>query len=384
VQPARGLPAEIKPASFAKVALDFPPELLPCGLPRAEAGLRPSRVLGDRIKVDDYLAKLRNRYTGFDSFEERTHVYPRPLVFDPTMRLGLAYFSGKRGAFVKYMPIYFRWSSGRPYRFQSHSVLGVVTSPWLPIVEPTFGFQSDVKSHFFTASFVGHLLSLPAGSAAFGDFEKAIMPQGTTPSVDELYNYLMLMGGDYRSFSLSGGVLYSSVRVAFSEGERFEIKADAMSPVARLMWIGPRQRVRVMYFRTRQDRPLGEGWRAFDMGLLDGGPGSNATPSYDLHLDSLRVGVDLDLPMDLSLSADELLTFGTYRQDGLGAMDFVHAYTSLALTAQFSRYVATRGYLNIFHRRYDVTVEPDGPPLILPGKRSRTTYQFGGALEFLF
>jgi len=184
VQAVRSMPAQLQPAAFAKVALDFPPELVLCGLPRSESGLRPSRVLGDRIKVDDYLAKLRDHYSALDSFEERTHVYPRPLVFDPTTRLGLAYFSGKRGTLVKYLPLYFQWSSGRPYRFQSHSAVGVVTSPWLPIVEPTLGFQSDVKSHFFTASFVGHLVSLPAGSAAFQNVESALFPQGTTPAVD--------------------------------------------------------------------------------------------------------------------------------------------------------------------------------------------------------
>jgi len=376
VQPVRGMPAELRPTVFAKVALDFPPELLLCSLPRAESGLRPSRVLGDRIKVDDYLAKLRDRYNALDSFEERTRVYPRPLVFDPTTRLGLAYFSGNRGALVKYLPLYFQWSSGRPYRFQSHSAVGVVTSPWLPIVEPTLGFQSDVKSHFFTASFVGHLVSLPAGSAAFQNVESALFPQGTTPAVDELYNYLVMMGGDWGRLSISGGALYRSVRVAFAQYERREISADAMTPVARLMWIGSKLRVRAMYFRTRQDRQLGEGWRSLD--------GSLSTPAYDLSLDTFRAGVDLDLPMDLSLSADQIVTFGSYRETGVAAMDIVHALSSVVLTAQFSRYVATKGYFNLSHRRYDTTRNAAGPSDIVPGSTTRTNVQLGGALEFLF
>jgi len=375
VQPVRTMPAEIRPVVFAKVALDFPPELLLCGLPRAESGIRPSRVLGDRIKVDDYLAKLRDRYNALDSFEERTHVYPRPLVFDPTTRLGLAYFSGKRGDLLKYLPLYFQWSSGRPYRFQSHSAVGVVTSPWLPVVEPTLGFQSDVKSHFFTASFAGHLVSLPAGSSAF-QAESALFPQGTTPAVDELYNYLVMMGGDWGRFSISGGALYRSVRVAFARYERREITADALTPVARLMWIGARMRLRAMYFRTRQDRPSGEGWQPLDS--------SQSNPAYNLTLDTWRAGVDLDLPMELSLSADQILTIGSYRETGMATMDIVHALSSVVLTAQFSRYVATKGYFNLSHRRYDTTRADTGPDTIATGSTTRTNVQLGGALEFLF
>ena len=376
VQPVRDLPAEIRPTVFAKVTLDFPPELVLCNLPRAESGLRPSRVLGDRIKVDDHLAKLRERYNALDSFEERTHVYPRPLVFDPTTRLGLSYFSGKRGSLVKYMPLYFQWSSGRPYRFQSHSAIGVVSSPWLPIVEPTLGFQSDVKSHFFTASFAGHLVSLPAGSSAF-QAESALSPQGKTPAMDELYNYLVMMGGDWGRLSVSGGALYRSVRIAFSDTERREISADGMTPVARIMWIGPHQRLRAMYFRTRQERSLGEGWRPL-------GSTSQSQPAYALALDTFRAGVDLDLPMDLSLSADQILTYGSYREPGMAAVDIVHAISSIVLTAQFSRYVATKGYFNLLHRRYDTTRDPMGPGWLVSDKTTRTNVQLGGALEFLF
>jgi len=378
VRPVRTMAAEIRPSTSAGVTLDFPSELLLCGGARAEGGVRPSRVLGDRIKVDDYLSRLRDRYSALDSFEERTRVYPRPFVFDPTTRLGLTYLSGTRGEFVKFVPLYFAWSSGRPYRFQSHSTVGVAMSRWLPITEPTLSFQSDVKSHFFTATFVGHLPSLPAGSSSF-EFEQAFLPQGTTPAVDELYNYLMLMGGDWGPFSVSGGVMYRSVRIALSEQNRREVKADSMSPVARLMWVGARARVRAMYFRTRQDRPLGEGLAT--LGYMDR---QGMSGGYALSLDTMRAGVDLDLPFDLSLSADQIVTFGSYREANTGSLDILHALSSLVLTAQFSRYVATRGYLNIFHRRYDIARDAAAPQDVVAGSETRTNFQFGGALEFLF
>jgi hypothetical protein len=372
------LPPAIRPSTFAATALDFPPELFLCPLPRAESGLRPSRVLGDGIKISDYLSKLRDRYNGLDSFEERTHVYPRPLVFDPSTRLGLSYFGGQKGEIIKYLPLYFSWSTGRPYRFQSHSTIGVALSPWLPVLSPTMSFQSDVKSHFFNATFVGHLPSLPAGNSAFRD-ETALLPQGTTPAVDELYNYLALMGGDWGQFSVSGGVLYRDLRIAFSKTDRREISADAMSPVARVMWIGPRLRVRAMYFRTRQNRSHGEGRRSLPIGDSD----ESETPGYKLSLDTVRAGCDLEAFHDLSLSVDQVLTMGSYREPTAASLDLTHAFSSFALTAQFSRYVAVRGLFTLEHRRYDITPAASNAAL-KPGLTTRTNYHLGGTLEFLF
>jgi len=191
----------------------------------------------------------------------------------------------------------------------------------------------------------------------------------------------VLMGGDWGPFSASGGVLYRNARVAFSESNRRELKADSMTPVGRLMWVGTQARVRAMYFRTRQDRPQGEGWQA--LGYTEGIDRQGA-PGYALSLDSVRAGVDLDLPFDLSLSADQIVTFGSYRESGTGSIDIVHALSSLVLTAQFSRYVATKGYLNIFHRRYDIARDGNAPQDVVAGSTIRTDFQLGGALEFLF
>jgi hypothetical protein len=109
-----------------------------------------------------------------------------------------------------------------------------------------------------------------------------------------------------------------------------------------------------------------------------------AQGGYALSLDTVRAGVDLDLPFDLSLSADQIVTSGHYREAGTGSMDIVHALSSLVLTAQFSRYVATKGYLNILHRRYDIVRDASAPPDDVVGPTTRTNFQFGGALEFLF
>jgi hypothetical protein len=88
--------------------------------------------------------------------------------------------------------------------------------------------------------------------------------------------------------------------------------------------------------------------------------------------------------MDLSLSADQILTFGSYRETSMAAMDIVHALSSVVLTARFSRYVATKGYFNL---RTGVTTRLGIPRLRArssPDPRPRPTIQLGGALEFLF
>jgi hypothetical protein len=261
--------------------------------------------------------------------------------------------------------------------------VGVLGSPWLPIVEPTLGFRSDVKSHFFNASFVGHLVSLPAGSRVFAA-EAALAPMGDVPAVDQLYNYLVLMGADWGRLSLAGGTLYPILRICFSRSVRREIAADEMSPAVRVMYVAPALRVRAMYFRTAQDRQGGEGWnRLGGEDYYSPSPaGEPQRPAYGLEVNSLRVGVDVELPRSLSLSADQLVTWGRYDESGLGSLDLVHAFTSLALTAQFSHYVATRGYVNLFHRRYETSVSAAIPDI--PAGRTDTSYQFGGALEFLF
>jgi hypothetical protein len=101
-------------------------------------------------------------------------------------------------------------------------------------------------------------------------------------------------------------------------------------------------------------------------------------------LDTFRAGVDIDLPMDLSISADQILTFGNYRETEVATMDILHALTSIVLTAQFSRYVATKGYFNYTQRRYNITRASEAPASILSGSTNRPNAQFGGALEFLF
>ena len=145
---------------FAAAELSIPDGLVTCPTDGIRGSLRPTRVIGDRIKVGEHLAKLAELFREVDGFEERTRVYARPFLFDRTMRLGLSYF--RRGGNA--LPLYFRWASGRPYRFQSLTAIGRIQNPSLPSAAPSFSVRSDLKSHFFHAFFAGHLPSLAAGS----------------------------------------------------------------------------------------------------------------------------------------------------------------------------------------------------------------------------
>ncbi len=111
-----------KPAAHASTALAFPPELVPCAKEAPTTGsLPPSRVVADRIKLGGVFTKLEEEYRQLDGFEERTLVYAKPFLFDPDSRVRLFYHQDSPIP----VPIYFRWSSGRPYRFQSQTTIGM-------------------------------------------------------------------------------------------------------------------------------------------------------------------------------------------------------------------------------------------------------------------
>jgi hypothetical protein len=343
--------------------------------------VRPIRVISGRIKVGDYLANLAERFVDLASFEERTRVYPRAFLFDRTMRLGLSYVQQTGNV----MPLYFQWTNGRPYRFQSLTAIGRIRVPWLPTEVPTVSLRSDVKSHFFTASFAGHLLSLPAGDSAFEIGQYFLPAQGAT-SVDTLYNYLALLGGDYGPWSLALGPTFLATRVRWpverASAER-EVTAQESSLTVRLMHTTANMRLRGLYFRTRQASDTGEGLRKDGpSGILV--PPESPQPTmpqvtpYRLTRDSVRAGCDLEIGETLRATADAIVSRGTYEERpamGTTVLDFTLVVGSLSLTQTFGRYVAVTLYGDLHLDWYDRG---------LAGSTRDTSFRMGGALEFLF
>ncbi len=360
----------------AEAQLAFPPEVVPCSTETpAPDAVPPSYVIADTIKLGDYFGKLAEHYRALDGFEERTRVYAHPFMFDQRSRVGLLYFQDMELP----IPFYFRISTGRAYRFQSHVVIGNSAHEWLPFVQPGLSVRSDVKSHFFSASFVGSLAALPAGSDAFllarlaeqnGDAPRlggSVLP--TSSKVDHAYNYLMLLGADYWRLSAAAGPSYLATRVEVPMAERRTLQARKMSPTIRLRYESDRLDLRLLYYRTRLDGPLSEA-------VSDASQMPSAR--YALASDAFRLGATLHPIPSVELSLDHVLTLGDYAESASPApvsLAFLHADTGAMVASDFGRYVTVKAYMRLLYRSYDGAG---------PVATSRWDPKFGGALEFVF
>jgi hypothetical protein len=369
----------VRPRVHAPVQLAFPSEVVPCGGATGTAGqvtadsVLPSRVIADRIKVGDYLGKLEQRYLAQAGFEERTWVYAEPFVFDPQNRLGLLYDPEWVFAF----PIYFRWSNGRPYRFQSLSSVGNATHEWLPILAPTISARSDIKSHFFNATFVGNLLGLPAGENAFA-VEEALneFEPVSEPEVDHSYNYLLLMGADFWRLSASAGAAYLASRIQVPDAIPRRVLATSLSPTVRLRYQGRSLQLRALYYRTRSSGGIGE-VLPDDMIDVDD---EELVGGYHWRRDTVRLGATWRPFETLELLIDQIAARGAYRDDfdqGAVAITMWELATGGQVAISFGRYVTVRGEARLYLRRFDVT-RPEAD------ERSTLEPRFGGALEFVF
>ena len=382
IRPTTLASAAVTPRSHAAVELAFPSAVVPCGGGQVPPGaVLPSRVIADRIKVGDYLGKLEQRYRDQSGFEERTRVYAEPFLFGVESRLGLLY--DPEWAFP--FPLYFRWSNGRPYRFQSLSVVGNASHEWLPFVKPTISARSDVKSHFFHATFIGHVLALPAGTDPFIiDDDADLARYSPDAQVDHSYNYLLLMGADYWRLSASAGAAYLGARLQFGNGADDAVysrtlRASGLSPSVRLRYQGPALQLRALYFRTRASGPVADA--VFDEDLEPGDVDPFPGQRYRWRSDTVRVGATWKPYPTVEVMADQIGTRAAYWDNpvdapaiALHALEFT---TSGELAVSFGRYVTVKGLARIYVRKVDVT-----QPITFEVSHVRA--RFGGALEFVF
>jgi hypothetical protein len=365
------------PHTHASVQLAFPSEVVPCGGgPVTPDAVLPSRVIADRIKVGDYLGKLEQHYLDQTGFEERTRVYAEPFLFDLSSRLGLLYDPEWMIPF----PLYFRWSNGRPYRFQSLSVVGNASHEWLPFVTPSMSVRSDVKSHFFSATFIGHILALPAGTDAFELVDPPLLGERDPPEVEHSYNYMLLLGADWWRLSASFGASYLATRIGVAQTSPRTLRADGLSPTVRLRYQGPMIQLRALYFRTRASGPVIDVFGG-DVDPFPGEEGDGAMDGrYRWRLDTVRVGATWRPHPTIEILADQIGSRGVYRDDwdqGAMALRLWELTTSGEVAVTFGRYVTVRGHARMHVKDYDVA-RP------VSSEDTRFEARFGGALEFVF
>ena len=379
IRPARNLPArqdlpEAKPQNFR-----LGPNVADCPEPpdSSQPAVYPTRVIADQININRFLAAFNNGFRDLERFRQRTAFYARPFLYDPWTKLGLQLGDFELFPLVELntvIPLYFQWSSGRNYASQGLIVLGSKPIEWLPNVEPVFSLRSDVKSGFFSASFVGNPLAFAAGDSFvvtnrffYEDYFKSLSERDIL--VFSHFNHLALTGMDWGPYTFSAGYYYPLTGL-YGGGRFREVLSTSPSTLWRLLYTTPHLQTRLLYSATLlgSKTPTGE-----DIQLIEAAEmrsvGAVSAESLGLvdqlqrfSLDSrfLRLGGDWDLPYELQVGVDQILFEGVYREyfeDGFYRVNYLHHVTSVHVGQSFSSFVALRAYLNAFQRHYESHAE---------------------------
>ena len=375
---------EHRPPSHKNPGFAYSSQSAKCDTPASRpTEIKPTRVLADKISIAEFFSSFEQGYDSLESFQERTYLYAKPVIFEPRNRLGLV-FSGQREEPSIPAPVYFQWSTGEPYRFQSYNVLGMKSHEFTPNTEPVFALRSDVKSHAFHALFVGNVAGLPAGNAVFSG---SAMKLTGNLTVQPAFNYLAMMGGDYGPFSASVGFYYPTFGIKVRDQIR-EVRGSSASYAFRGMYTKRELRLRAIGSVTSYQSS-----RATE----DDVKGSFGEFQNDVHPENykfnavfLRAGVDYDLSPRLRVSLDGIYVGGNYKEfatyndsmgnksSGASDIDFKKFTTQFQVRRAFGNYVALAGYVNLVQNNYDSNF------LNKDLDREQRETNFFGTLEFIF
>lgn len=338
-------------------------------------GVSPTRVLADQISITEYLHSLEQGYERLDSFEERTYLYARPYLFPKRSRLGLM-FSGAREEPGLNLPLFFQWSSGESYRFQSYNVVGLKSHEFTPNTEPVFSVRSDVKSHLFHASFIGNVVGLPAGNSIF--LRQDFMKLDDDFSVQPSFNYIAMMGGDYGPYSVSVGFYYPTFGFRVDQ-ERREILASSLSYLFEFMYTTSHWKFRAAGATVHR---AGDGPSNDDVLARAADTGDFIPPNYyQLNSTFIRPGIDYDISEDLRTGIDLTILNGNYSEVRNGfnnSIRFNKATLQGYVQRTFGNYVSLSAFVNLIQKDYDSSFSAN------VRKKSEQGTVFFGSPEFMF
>ena len=378
VRPAKNVGSETATESSVTPTLDLTAAGQSCPkflTDRGSNATRPTRVLTDEIKVRQFIEDFGRGFRALESFEERTYLYAKPFLYDPDDRFGFSYFPGGHER-TPDIPIYFQWSTGKPYRFQSFTVLGVAVNEFSPNSEPFVQIRSDLKAHVFHALFTGNLANMSVGSSVYttlGLFRaETYKDYGDIESLVS-FNYMALLGGDYGPYSVSVGSFFPVVGMRNDIHPR-ELLSSSLSYAARFMYTKKTFRFRVIGAPIHFDSssPTQD-----DMTVQYYEP---LPSSFTFSGAFFRVGVDYDFE-GFGASVDYLLNRGDYNEVQMGTAgtySFSKNVVSLRLRQVFERTVALTALVNL--TRGDDSSNLGGTPRTL----STSDTKYGGGLEFFF
>lgn len=356
--------------------------------------LLPTRRIGDRIRVSQFFGAYEQGFANLRRFQERTQFYAKPFVFDEETKFGLPLMAPQSNEELPaFFPFYFQWSAGRPYSHQGLTVLGTKQVAWLPQIEPTFVMQTDLKSHFFNATFVGNPSALAAGSDfmvanrgfAQNYYQKLVAKEA---GLATSFNYLALSGVDYGPFSLAGGVYYPIYGI--NAGGLFrEVLSTEATPLFRFMFQHPKSSFQLLWGQSRiqssapteTDLRVNSSDAMISAGLALDDELQTRSDIEEFALDVLylRANYDYKFNPDVDFGTGWVLQQMDYSETYRGEARGLEATQLKALfyaRQRFGSYVVLQGQLNLFSRDYSLDFGG-------VGSFKENQYSLVGSIEFI-
>lgn len=374
------MPERIAIANATPTAFGFGGSLPECpGAPTAP-GTRvlPTRRISDQIKLVRFLLVYREGFGRLQRFQSRAAYYARPYLHEQHTRLGLVIMHDNfREELPAGLPIYFQWSSGRPFNSQAFFTLGSRPVEWLPNVEPVFMVRSDVKAHLFSASFVGNPQALAQGDGFIIDnrfqFE-GFFSQRDPGEVLVLtsFNQLALTALDLGRYSFAGGLFYPVFGIQ-GNGIFREIFSPEASPMARFIYTTSSLQFRALASKIRisSEDPTNDEIQLVQSEEMRS-PGALPVASqglidvltrFSLRTDFYRAGIDFNVTKELLLGVDEVLLRGNYEETLDGErfdLKFEHLVTAFRYRQNFGEQAGLSAYVNYFRRKSETQTASGG------------------------
>jgi hypothetical protein len=388
----------------------------------SELTVYPTKVYKGKINISKFFTKTQDNFVKIYGYQERTHLYAKPMIFDQDFKIGNNFLFRKLG-FKEYniKNPYVQWSTGRAYGFQSKTTIGYSSSEWIPELSPMPILQSEVKTHFFNTLFVGNmnLGVLPAGTRIYtadGDNFSYVNSFMYNPHVEINFNYILMIGGDYGPYSASLGTFYLVHAININNHIR-EITAPESSPGCRFIYQKGDIKIKTVFsythYGSNNGNSAGNAYARYGSEMqfvsstADGSlfrdefgyseyANDSRSPIKKYNLSSLymRAGLIYNITSDLTVGVDCIVVAGKYSEefhsDDIIAgnntsyqlyknrVTFRQYGSGISFHNRFSDYVALKAVFNYFYNTYDYN-------FFNTAKNEKTLrYIYGGAFELIF
>lgn len=346
--------------------------------------IRPSRIIGDKIQISEFLSNYKRGYEKLIGFEERTYFYARPFLFPERFRFSIPIFEREDKNDQIRIPVAFQYSFGKDYHFQTFNKVGKSFIRWTPQLDPLMVAQSELKSHIFHGVVIANIAAIPAGYEYFNKREAGSLVSDVVAGSH--FNHLILIGVDYGNYSFSIGN-FQPIHLLKSQQENSpitletrEVLSSKVAPIFRLMYTEDKYRFFTLFSQFKYGSNPTE--LDQDVVVMESPNGKQSIlGSFSFKGFFVRSGFDYNFTKRTTLGFDVVYHEGDYSEEYVGTsnqMDFKHYKSQLALSNDIGRFVTLKGMLSYHYEDYFSNFEG------FSQTPSRSSIGVGGVLELLY